>query len=77
MSANTTDTARCPRCGRRTATPSAANPHAWFCHHCTMEFEDVDDGDVGYGRPEKRIEREERVRERQHTRARKHHHGRR
>lgn len=42
-----------------------------------MEFEDVDDGDVGYGRPEKRIEREERVRERQHTRARKHHHGRR
>jgi len=50
--------ARCPKCGRRSTTASAGN-HRWYCHHCRMEFEDQDDGDITYGRPEKRLERDE------------------
>lgn len=49
---NTTSEARCPRCNRRTSTTSSANQHAFYCHHCKMEFEAVDDGDIGYRRPE-------------------------
>jgi len=52
--------ARCPRCGRLTNTASAENDHAWYCHHCRMAFEAVDDGDVGYGPPDRRLRREER-----------------
>jgi len=55
-----TDGARCPRCGRRTDTALGENEHAWYCHHCGMAFEDVDDGDVGYGPPDRRMRREER-----------------
>ncbi|MBN2133636.1 MAG: hypothetical protein JW741_29310 [Sedimentisphaerales bacterium] len=54
------DGALCPRCGHRTVTTSGANDHAWYCHDCRMEFEDVDDGDVGYGPPDRRLRREER-----------------
>lgn len=51
--------AHCPKCRRPSHAPSAANPHAWYCHHCRMEFEAGDDGDIAYGRPSKRLEREE------------------
>lgn len=50
---------KCPKCGRTTSTPGDRQ-HVWYCHHCRAYFEDVDDGDVGYGRPEKRLERAER-----------------
>ena len=53
-------TARCPRCHTITATTSGTTDRAWYCHECRMEFEPDDDGDIGYGRPSKRLEREER-----------------
>jgi len=56
--------AHCPRCNRPTAAPSAANPHAWYCHECKVEFEDVEDGIIGYGPPSKRLEREEKRQQR-------------
>jgi tRNA(Ile2) C34 agmatinyltransferase TiaS len=52
---------RCPRCKRPTAT-TAAGKNRCCCHHCRMEFESEDDGDVGYGSPSRRLEREERRR---------------
>ena len=55
--------ARCPKCGRRSQTPSAGHAR-WYCHACRMEFESLDDGDITYGRPERRLEREERREER-------------
>ena len=55
----TDDIAKCPQCGRLTATPHNATPRAWWCHTCKMVFEDVDDGDIGYGRPSRRLERQE------------------
>ena len=61
--------ARCPRCGRQTHT-AGDQPHVWYCHQCGMYFDDSEDGDVGYGRPEKRLEREERAKERQQQRRR-------
>jgi len=54
-----TKTARCPRCKLPSHTPHAANPHAWYCHHCHTPFEDIDDGDIAYGRPCRRLERRE------------------
>jgi len=53
---------RCPLCGTMSRTTSHGKDR-WYCHHCRMEFE-PDDGDIGYGRPEKRLEREERRTER-------------
>ena len=52
--------ARCPRCHRPTDTPGGSTLRAFYCHHCQMEFEPEDDGDVGYGSPSRRLEREER-----------------
>lgn len=57
-----TQSARCPRCNRKSSTPHAGC-HVWYCHVCRMAFEAIDDGDVGYGRPSRRLEREERRRE--------------
>jgi len=56
------DEARCPKCGRRTATKHNASPRAWWCHHCKMAFEPDDDGDISYGPPDRRMLREERRR---------------
>ena len=53
----------CPWCNtNKHVRTSGTNLHAFYCGRCGREFEDVDDGDVGYGRPEKRMEREERRR---------------
>jgi transposase-like protein len=57
-----TDYPKCPLCKRRSHTKSARNAHTFYCHHCLKEFEDLDDGDVCYGRPSRRLEREERRR---------------
>lgn len=40
---------KCPRCGKKTATPSAENNHAFYCHHCKQAFEAIDDGTIGKG----------------------------
>jgi hypothetical protein len=39
---------------------SGTNLHAFYCANCRREFEDVEDGTIGYGRPEKYAQREER-----------------
>ena len=52
-------TAKCPKCGHTTHTPSFGKDR-WYCHDCQMEFESEDDGDVGYGSPSRRLERQER-----------------
>lgn len=54
-------TPRCPKCGRPSRTPHGDHAREFYCHSCRMSFEDADDGDIGYGRPEKRIERSERT----------------
>ena len=55
----TTPTPRCPKCGRPTATTSGNNDHVFYSHHCKLEFEDCDDGETGYGRPDRIAERNE------------------
>ena len=58
------EVARCPRCGMATVTKSGSTDRAWYCHHCELEFEPEDDGDIGYGDPAKiaagRLDRERR-----------------
>jgi hypothetical protein len=54
-------TPTCPRChSRRHVIPSGQNVHTFACRKCQIQFEDGDDGEVGYGRPEKYAERNER-----------------
>ncbi len=50
---------KCPRCGKKTATPSAENNHAFYCHHCKQAFEAIDDGTIGKGDPSRIAERRE------------------
>lgn len=59
---------RCPRCNTPSETETN-RPHAYYCHRCQMEFEAIDDSDIGYGRPSKRLERKERQRERSKERS--------
>ena len=54
------DDARCPKCGRFTCVKHNASSRAWWCLHCKMAFEPDDDGDISYGQPSRRLEREER-----------------
>jgi uncharacterized Zn finger protein len=43
----------CPRCGSRKRVIRAGdNEHTFGCLDCQQLWEDVDDGDVGRGRPE-------------------------
>lgn len=51
--------ARCPKCGIRSSTP-ALGKERWYCHRCLMEFEAIDDGDVGYKTPSRIVEQRER-----------------
>ena len=49
----------CPLCGKRKHV--RVNGFRDFtCLGCKMDFDGEDDGDVGYGRPSKRMERGER-----------------
>jgi tRNA(Ile2) C34 agmatinyltransferase TiaS len=62
------NSAKCPRCGKRTNTTRAGNSHTYYCHHCQMAFEDIDDGDTGRGRPEIIASKHEEYQARQATR---------
>lgn len=58
---------KCPWCGH----PRHVRPlgcHAFYCGGCKREFEDVDDGEVGYGMPEKFAMRKERHEQRKEGR---------
>ena len=50
--------AKCPKCGRKTATPWGDGDD-FYCHRCKMAFSPIDDGEVGYGPPSRRVERKE------------------
>jgi transposase-like protein len=51
---------RCPRCGRPSKTTTSTNNHSYWCSYCQIEFEDEDDGIVGYTEPSRFAERQER-----------------
>lgn len=52
---------RCPFCSTsKSVQPYGESVHQFYCRKCDKIFEDVDDGEVGYGRPEKIAERRER-----------------
>jgi ribosomal protein L37AE/L43A len=58
-------TPRCPWCGRLKSVREAdSNHHHWYCSICNREFEDIEDGDIGYGSPENYAERAERRQQR-------------
>lgn len=62
---NTDCTPRCPWCNTaRHVSSSNTTLRAWYCGKCKREFEAEDDGDISYGRPERRMERQEREAER-------------
>ena len=50
---------KCPRCQRKSSTPSGTTPRAYYCHGCRIEFEPESDGDIGYGDPARIAERRE------------------
>ena len=50
---------RCPRCGKNSYTTSGENNHAFYCHHCRLAFEAIDDGTIGKGDPARIAERRE------------------
>ena len=53
-------TPKCPRChSTHHVRESGNNHHVFYCGKCGREFEDVDDGEVGYGRPDRRLIRKE------------------
>ena len=49
----------CPWCGTAAHVRRRPNTHAVYCRRCKREFEDVDDGTIGYGPPDRRMRREE------------------
>lgn len=53
----------CPKCFRASGLSDLPNGNKW-CTHCAMGFDpnDDDDGDIGYGSPSRRMERQERQR---------------
>lgn len=57
----------CPKCG--------TNKHArqqeaklFLCGRCNMQYDGIDDGDVGYGRQDRHAERKEEFEQRQKAR---------
>jgi ribosomal protein L37AE/L43A len=56
----------CPWCDTPRHVQEGGQPKTWYCRKCGREFEAEDDGDITYGRPEKRMEREERRMHRPH-----------
>jgi len=62
----------CPWCNTEQHVRLIGHRH-FYCNKCKREFDGEDDGDVTYGRPSKRLEREERRREHE-TKARKQQH---
>jgi len=50
---------RCPKC-RRIKCVKDGPDGTKICGHCHLQFEPVDDGDIGYGSPDWRLRRNER-----------------
>ena len=65
-----TTTPNCPMC-RNNRHVVASGQRLWYCSEHKMEFDGVEDGDISYGRPEKRLERKEQRKERQKERERR------
>lgn len=61
----------CPWCKTANHVRTIGHRH-FYCGKCRREFDGVDDGDISYGRPEKRMERQERGRQLQQQRKVKH-----
>lgn len=58
-------TPRCPWCGTpRYVRASGTTYRAWYCGNCGREFEAEEDGDIGYGPPDRRMTRQERHQQR-------------
>lgn len=53
-----TDTQKCPLCGKAKHV-RVNGPRDFTCMDCKMDFDGVDDGDVGYQRPERIASRRE------------------
>ena len=58
----------CPWCHTDKHVQPAGQLRTFYCRKCCREFDDSDDGTVGYGRPSKRLEREENMRQRKQQR---------
>lgn len=54
---------KCPWDGTNKYVRKIGDKH-FYCSKCGREFDGIDDGDVTYGRPSKRLEREERANKR-------------
>jgi len=55
----------CPKChSEQNVGKGYANDKALYCRKCGIEFESDDDGDISYGSPSRRMERQERRDER-------------
>ena len=55
---------RCPKCGTNKHAYTHGEREFW-CRKCNVLYDGIDDGDVGYGAPDKRMNREERRQSRQ------------
>lgn len=54
----------CPWCNTARHVQPAGGLRTFYCRRCQREFDDSDDGEVGYGRPEKYAMRKESQQER-------------
>ncbi len=56
----TEESPSCPWCHTAiNVITSGTTWRAWYCRRCGREFEAEDDGDIGYGRPDRIAERRE------------------
>jgi transposase-like protein len=51
---------RCPWCKTAKHVQEAEQIRVFFCRKCRREFDNSEDGTIGYGSPSRRMEREER-----------------
>lgn len=58
---------KCPRCGTNKHTRQQ-EAKLFFCGRCNMQFDGIDDGDVGYGRQDRYAEKKEEFENRQKAR---------
>lgn len=59
---------KCLWCHSAKHVSPGSTEKTWWCSNCGIEFDPVDDGDVSYGPPDRRMRREERRRERKEAR---------
>ncbi len=58
---------KCPMCGKAKHVV-IHGPHDYACLNCKMNFDGIDDGDIGRGRPDRNAERREEYRNRRNRR---------